>query len=377
MAGATMKAIAVYPGKAGSLHLRDAPRPRLKDVPNDAGVLVQVIRVGVDGTDKEIADAVYGKAPDGEDHLIIGHESLGRVVEVGRDVPSSIMPGSLVVATVRRPGNSVYDLIGMQDMTTDEHYLERGIYRLHGYLAESYVEDAQYIVPLPESLEPVGVLLEPLSVVEKGIRQAFEIQRRLRVWHPARAAVFGAGTVGLLAALALRLRGLEVAVYSRRRPPYRNSELLGAIGVSYVSSTETTADDLAGRYGPFDLIFEASGFSPLAFEGASILARNGVLMLASVTGGDRRTEIPADHLNLGFVLGNKVMAGTVNASYDDFVSGIADLLRAEAFHPGWLRQLLTTPIAGLERYDEMLSHLRDDKDAIKVYVEVAASSPAA
>ena len=377
MAGATMKAIAVYPGKAGSLHLRDAPRPRLMDVPNDAGVLVRVIRVGVDGTDKEIADAVYGKAPDGEDHLIIGHESLGRVIEVGRHVPSSLVPGSLVVATVRRPGGSIYDLIGMQDMTTEDHYLERGIYRMHGYLAESYVEDARYVVPLPESLEPVGVLLEPLSVVEKAIRQAFEIQRRLRVWQPARAAVFGAGTVGLLAALALRLRGLEVAVYSRRRQPYRNSELLRGIGVSYVSSTETTAADLAAKFGPFDLIVEASGFSPLAFEGASILARNGVLILASVTGGDRTAQIPADQINLGFVLGNKVMAGSVNASYDDFVSGIADLLRAEAFHPGWLSQLLTTPIAGLERYDDMLSHLREDKDAIKVYVEVAAAGSAA
>ena len=377
MADATMKAVAVRPGKAGSMHLRDAPRPRLKDVPNGAGVLVEVIRVGVDGTDKEIADAVYGKAPDGEDQLIIGHESLGRVVEVGRNVPSSLRPGSLVVATVRRPGGSIYDLIGMQDMTTDEHYLERGIYRMHGYLAEAYVEDARYIVPLPESLEPVGVLLEPLSVVEKGIRQAFEIQRRLRVWRPARAAVFGAGTVGLLAALVLRLRGLEVTVYSRRRPPYRNSELLSGIGVAYVSSTETTASDLAAEHGPFDLIFEASGFSPLAFEGASILARNGILMLASVTGGDRTTQIPADQINMDFVLGNKVMAGTVNASYDDFTGGIADLLRAEAFHPGWLSQLLTTPIAGLERYGEMLTHLHDDKDAIKVYVEVAASGPAA
>jgi threonine dehydrogenase-like Zn-dependent dehydrogenase len=199
----------------------------------------------------------------------------------------------------------------------------------------------------------------------------------MRVWQPARAAVFGAGTVGLLAALALRLRGLEVAVYSRRRPPYRNSELLRSIGIAYVSSSETTASDLAGKHGPFDLIFEASGFGPLAFEGAAILARNGVLILASVTGEDRSAVIPADRINLGFVLGNKVMAGTVNASYDDFLSGIADLLRAEAFHPGWLSQLLTTPIAGLERYDEMLTRLREDKDAIKVYVEVAASARAA
>ncbi|HEY6056739.1 MAG TPA: glucose 1-dehydrogenase [Candidatus Limnocylindrales bacterium] len=373
----TMRALAVVPGHAGSLHLCHSRRPSLDDVPNGRGALVEVIRVGVDGTDKEIAAAQYGQAPGGDDHLIIGHENLGRVVEVGRNVPSWLRPGQLVVATVRRPGHSIYDQIGMQDMTTDDEYFERGINRRHGYLAEAYAEDAAYIVPIPESLEPVAVLLEPTTVAEKGIRQAYEIQRRLRVWNPARAAVLGAGTIGLLTALELRLRGLEVAVYSRRPAPYRNSELVEAIGARYVSSSDMPMPALAGQFGPFDIIVEASGFGPLAFEAAGVLGKNGVLVLASVTGGSRTTEIPSDAINQGFVLGNKVMVGTVNAAREDFVTGVEDLLRAESFYPGWLGQLLTTPIAGLERHAEMLDHLERDREAIKVFVEVGGENGAA
>ena len=124
-------------------------------------------------------------------------------------------------------------------------------------------------------------------------------------------------------------------------------------------------------YGPFDLIFEASGFSPLVFEAAQALGKNGVLVLSSITGGNTKIEVSADKLNQSFVLGNKVMVGTVNASRADFVSGGNDLVKAEALYPGWLTKLLTTPVQGLENYAEMVRHLTQDKEAIKVYVEVA------
>ena len=117
------------------------------------------------------------------------------------------------MATVRRPGTSIYDLIGTNDMTTDDTYFERGINLRHGYLTEHYVDDADFIVKIPQGLKDVGVLLEPTTVVEKGITQAYEIQRRLRVWHPKRAAVLGAGTIGLLATLVLRLRGIDVTIF--------------------------------------------------------------------------------------------------------------------------------------------------------------------
>jgi glucose 1-dehydrogenase len=150
-----MQAVAVYPGRQGSIHLGDLPTPSVDDVPDGRGVLVEVLRVGVDGTDKEINDAAYGAAPEGYDFLVTGHESFGRILEVGPNV-KDLEPGDYVVATVRRPGNSIYDRIGTYDMTTDEMYYERGINLRHGYLTERYVDDPEYIVKVPDALKEVG-----------------------------------------------------------------------------------------------------------------------------------------------------------------------------------------------------------------------------
>src|SRR2546426_8046034 len=141
-----------------------------------------------------------------------------------------IRPGSYVVASVRRPGSSIYGRIGLQDFTTDDVYYERGINLLHGYLTEYYVEDAEYVFPLPASLQEVGVLLEPTTVAEKGINHAFEIQRRLKVWEPRRACILGSGTIGLLMALAARLRGLELTGFSPPQKPFRNPSLVEGPG---------------------------------------------------------------------------------------------------------------------------------------------------
>src|SRR6185369_9223284 len=252
-----MKAISVFPGKPNSVHVADLPKPSLDQVPNGRGVLVKVLRVGVDGTDKEINAAEYGAAPPGFDFLVIGHEGFGQVEAVGPNV-TEVKPGDYVVATVRRPGKSIYDLIGTNDMTTDDTYYERGINLRHGYLTEYYVDDVEFIVKVPQGLKHVGVLLEPTTVVEKGIYQAYEIQRRLKVWRPRKAAVMGAGTIGLLAAMVLRLRGIEVTVFSRDRKPHRNAELIEMTGAKYVSVQDTTILDGARQYGPFDLIFEAT-----------------------------------------------------------------------------------------------------------------------
>jgi len=278
-----------------------------------------------------------------------------------------------VVASVRRPDDTIYGRIGLQDFTTADVYYERGINLLHGYLTEEYVEDAQFVFPLPDSLGRVGVLLEPTTVAQKGINQAYEIQRRLEVWQPRRACILGSGTVGLLMALGARLRGLELTVVSLPRKPYRNADLVETLGGAYFSTQETSLADVSARRGPFDLIMDATGFSPIVWEAAEALGKNGVLVLSSITGGDRTAEIPSDTINQGFVLGNKVMVGTVNASPADFRSGVDDLIKAEALFPGWLEQLLTTPIHGLENYEEMIRALTEDRDAIKVYVEVSSN----
>jgi threonine dehydrogenase-like Zn-dependent dehydrogenase len=146
---------------------------------------------------------------------------------------------------------------------------------------------------------------------------------------------------------------------------------LTEIGGRYVSTKQTSLAEASSQFGPFDLIFEATGFSPLVFEAMEELGKNGVLVLSGVTGGGRQVKVPADAINLGFVLGNKVMVGTVNANRDYFEAGIDDLSRAELEYPGWLGKLLTHPVKGLERFEEMMRLLTTEKSAIKVFMNVA------
>jgi len=365
-----MRAISVFPGKPDSVHIAELPKPALDQVPNGRGVLVKVLRVGVDGTDKEINAAEYGAAPPGFDFLVIGHEGFGQVEAVGPNV-TELRPGDYVVATVRRPGHSLYDVIGTNDMTTDDIYYERGINLRHGFLTEYYVDDAEFIVKVPQGLKQVGVLLEPTTVVEKGIYQAYEIQRRLKVWKPRKAAVMGAGTIGLLGTLILRLRGLDVTTFARSNKPYLNADLVEELGARYISTKDMPLLDAAIQHGPFDLILEATGNSSVVFDSMQALAKNGVLVLTSVTGGDRKIEVPADRINLDFVLGNKVMVGSVNANREYFELGVRDMSQAELEYPGWLGKLLTDPVSGLENYQELFKKLTSPNGAIKVFCQVA------
>jgi glucose 1-dehydrogenase len=299
-----MKAVAVIPKKEkiGS-HLVEMERPdpadgqtRFKD---GRGVLVEVLSVGACGTDREINNGEYGVAPKGFDFLVLGHENFGRVVKTGENV-KELKKGDFVVATVRRPrGQSIYDKIGTQDFTTDDKYYERGISRLHGFMAEFYIESADFLIKIPPVLAGIGVLLEPLSIIEKGLKQASDIQERLKIWRPKRAAVLGTGNVGLLTVMALRMRGYEVHGFGRNpREGYLNAELCEAIGATYDSTEDVSVADSTKKHGEYDLVFECTGFSPIIFDAMQSLNENGILILSSVTGGNRKTDsVPSDKIN--------------------------------------------------------------------------------
>jgi threonine dehydrogenase-like Zn-dependent dehydrogenase len=371
-----MKAVAVTPGKPHSVHLVDVPRPQVTDVPpglkirDGHGVLVKVLKVGVDATDREINDALYGNAPPGDKHLVLGHESFGIVEQVGENV-KNLKPGDYVTATVRRPGGSIYDLIGTNDMTSEETYYERGINLLHGYLTEYFVDDEEYIVRVPRGLKHLHVLMEPMSCAAKAVMQAYEAQRRMRVWRPKLAYVMGAGQIGLLATLILRLKGLQVYTIARRRPPRLPAEIVAGMEAHYVSTEETSLADLVKKTGKPDLIIEATGSSGIAFESMEILAHNGVLVWHSITGGKERVDAPAAKINIEWVLGNKLLVGSVNANREHFESGIRDLALGDVMYPGVIEKILTNPVKGLDNYKEMMRLLVEDSNALKVYVEVA------
>lgn len=359
----SMPALAVHPGEPASLHLTTLPRP----MPRAGEVSVRVRQVGVCGTDREIIEGHFGRPPEGSAELVIGHEVLGVVERAGAGV-SGFAPGDLVTATVRRPDGCPACLAGQPDMCVWRRYTERGILGAHGFMAERFVEDARHLVPVPADLAGVGVLVEPTSVVEKGLRQANLIQRRLASWAPATALVLGAGPIGLLGTMLLRSRGMAVVTIARGRAPNPAAAVVDACGGRYVSSREVALPEVAAGLPPIDLIFEATGAAALAFEAMRVLGSNGVLVLLSLTGGDQTASIPIAELNREFVLGNKVLVGSVNSAQEDFEAGVADLGRFGTLWPGLTDRLITHRLDGFADYARLAGEI---DDGIKTVVEFA------
>jgi threonine dehydrogenase-like Zn-dependent dehydrogenase len=367
-----MKALAVSPGKKHSAHLAELPTPTLADAPDPRkGVVVRTLQVGVDATDAEIDEALYGRAPKGYDFLVLGHEVFGVVEEVGPDV-THVKPGDYCTCTVRRPGPTLFDLIGRNDITGHEEYYERGINLLHGFMTEKFVDDAEFVVKVPQGLKHLGVLSEPASVCAKAIAQAYLAQQRLQVWEPKLAFVTGAGQIGLLTTMMLRLRGLEVYTLARTKNPGLKEDIVKAYGGTYVSTAATPVDQLVRDVGKPDLIVEATGSSQVAFECMRYLNINGALVWTSVTGGGKSIgEFPADQVNLEWVLGNKLLVGSVNGNRHHFAAGLADLALCETMFPRVTERILTTPVEGFGDPKKIIRLLREDKSALKVYVDIS------
>ena len=334
-----MKAIVVRPGERDSIHMRDMPDP----VMSPDHVLVKMLRVGLCGTDAEINHGLYGKPPDGEEFLILGHENLGAVAEVGRNV-TGWKAGDLVVSTVRRPCGECPNCDGGEnDCCSSGKYTERGIMRRHGFMAEYYIETPEYLNRIPKEVEPFAVLLEPMSVVEKGIDHAFSLQRRLRTWKPRVCVVLGGGPVGLLGAAALRARGLRVIVAGREPASDLRAQVAMQMGVEYVS-TKSSVLEVLEHVGRPDLVLEATGSAKVVFDAMEMLGPNGVLCLLSVTGGSTVHEEPIDRINQLLVLGNQVVFGSVNANHRHFAQGVEDFVIIERQWPGTMSRLLTNRI---------------------------------
>jgi len=242
---------------------------------------------------------------------------------------------------------------------------------LHGYLTEYFVDHEDYVVRVPKGLKNLHVLMEPMSCAAKAIQQAFEAQRRMKVWSPKRAFVLGAGQIGLLSTLILRLRGIEVFTLARAAGPHLKSSIVEGMEATYIPTSQTSLSELAKRVGKADLIVDATGSSAIAFSAMESLGHNGVLVWTSITGGKVTTTVPSDKINIEWVLGNKLLVGSVNANREHFESGIRDLALGEVMFPNVLSKILTSPVDGLGGYKEMMRLLVEDNSALKVYVNVA------
>jgi threonine dehydrogenase-like Zn-dependent dehydrogenase len=313
-----MHAVGIERGKTGP-RLLELPRP--EPAPGEA--LVRTLRVGVDGTDHEVVEGGHGGFPAGEDHLVLGHEAVGVVVEPN---DTDLAAGDVVAPTVRRPppdGSNTYFERGEADMAPPEATLERGIDGAHGFMSEYFTSPEEYLVSVPAGLAALGFLLEPLSVSEKALELA-AAARSTVTWGPDTALVLGNGSLGLLTAAML---ADEATVYclGRTDRPHASIDLLEALGVTYVDSRETPVPEFAAAHEPVELVYEATGHAKHAFECIDALAPGGVAALLGVP-GDWTFEVDGGRLHRELVMGNRALVGSVNSAPRHFRAAV-DRLR--------------------------------------------------
>ncbi len=334
-----MRAAVVQPPHPG-VDLRDVPEPALPP----GGVRVGVLECGVCGTDHDIVEGKYGRAPAGSPYLILGHENLGEVREVAQGLVG-FAPGDLVVATVRRGcGRCRFCRANRSDFCETGAFTERGIGGAHGYMAEEYVEVPEYLVKVPRALRPVAVLLEPLSVVEKAV---FQGQRVLDRKEPTpgepktevpTALVTGTGAIGMLAAFVLSIRGYRVTAIDRHGEETLAASLLARVGARHVNVASGLSSLGEARY---DLVLEASGSATLDFSLLDRLGPNGVLVLTGIPDASGApSPVAGGQLFRDVVLGNQALVGSVNANRTYFESGLRDLTMFEERWPGAVGQMI-------------------------------------
>jgi threonine dehydrogenase-like Zn-dependent dehydrogenase len=328
-----MKAVGVFPGSRKVKLVRQA-RPAIS---TPAEVKLRILEVGICGTDREICAFDYGTPPVNSDHLIIGHESLGEVVEVGAEV-SRLQPGDLVVTMVRRPCPHAHCIpcqAGRQDFCDTGDFRELGIKEANGFMTEYVVEDERFMYLVPQQYRDVMVLVEPLTIAEKALAQLWQVQQRLPWACPVtpgqapgfchRAVVLGAGPVGLLGAMVLRTAGFETYVYSREPVNSPKAHIVEAIGATYVSGATETVEQLARQVGNIDVVYEAAGASAICFELMQYLGVNGIFVFTGVPGRKAPIQVDTDLIMRNLVLKNQVVFGTVNAGSEAYEAAIRDL----------------------------------------------------
>ncbi|WP_254768705.1 glucose 1-dehydrogenase [Salinilacihabitans rarus] len=351
-----MRAIAVTPG-AGGPEIVEKPVPE----PDTGEALVRTLRVGVDGTDHEVIAGGHGDVPDGEDHLVLGHEAVGVVEDPnGTDLEA----GEVVVPTVRRPPNGTNEYFerGEPDMAPEGEYVERGIVGDHGFMAEYFTSPAEYLVSIPEDLAPLGFLVEPISISEKAFEHAYAARSAFE-WHPESALVLGNGSLGLLTLAMLEaVHGYDrTYCLGRRDRPDPTIDVIESLGATYVDSRETPVSEVADAYEPMDFVYEATGYAKHAFETIEALAPNGVGALLGVP-GPWEFEIDGGTLHEEFVLHNKALIGSVNSHRGHFASAVDTLSQLPA-------PFLDDLITGVYDIENFEAAFVDDDTTIKTAVE--------
>jgi threonine dehydrogenase-like Zn-dependent dehydrogenase len=330
-------------------------------------VLLRPIEVGICGTDREIFAFEHGAPPPGSSELVLGHEALAEIVEAGPDVTWA-RARQLVVPMVRRPCPNPRCAACRADrpeFCVTGEFSERGIVHADGFFSEYVLEEERYLVPVPDVLEDVAVLVEPLSVVAKAIGELDAIHARFGFDLPRpRGLALGAGPVGLLAAMTFRAVDIDTYVFSREAEDSARAELIRSFGATYVSAGRTPIERLTERIGTVDEVFEAVGVAEVAFGALPMLAANGVMIMSGIPA--QRGAVPAElsRWMRDLVLKNQVVLGTVNASRSAFASAVQRLEQFMVLFPDAVRSLIER--SPLDDAPDALVRGRGIKDVIAI-----------
>ena len=348
-----MRAITVLPGIANSARLDEVPEPPLSDV----AVLVRTRALGVCATDREILSGAYGTAPPGQGRLVLGHESLGTVETAPAD--SEVAPCDLVVGIVRRPDPQPCPAcaVGEWDMCRNGGYTERGIKERHGYGAERFRIEPEFVVKVDPALDILGVLLEPASILAKAWDHTERIGQRARGWQPRSLLVTGAGPIGLLAALMGKQRGLDVHVLDHNKGGPKEA-IVRDLGAVYHTDASTLE-----RLGP-DVLMECTGAATVIRDCLGAGAPGGIVCLTGVTEPGKTFDLDIGRLNRKMVLDNETVFGSVNANRSHYQMAAEALACADK---RWLARLITRRVA-LKSWSEALESRPGD---IKVVIDFA------
>src|SRR6267378_3916215 len=306
-----MRAVTLAPGKAGSQRLDEVPEPP----PAQGAILVRALAVGVCGTDRELIDGLYGEAEPGRERLVLGHESLGRVISAPPH--SDFLIGDMVVGIVRHPDPvpCANCALGEWDMCRNGRYTERGIKQADGFCAERWRSDPGFTVKVSPVLGLAAVLLEPASVLAKAWEHIERIGRRAR-WAPQRVLITGAGLVRELG-----------AAYHREFPAIEP-----------------------------DIVIECTGSPAVIAQSVAGSAPGSIACLTGLGGGQLDASFDVAKLNQSMVLENRVVFGTVNANLRHYHAAADALSRANR---AWLDRLIARRVP-LDHWDEAYQKLEGD-----------------
>ncbi|MFC1945147.1 alcohol dehydrogenase catalytic domain-containing protein [Chloroflexota bacterium] len=345
-----MRAIGIIEG-LNKAKIMDLEKPQIHES-ND--VLIEVKFVGISEIDRRFAQGETFIAPEGFDFLILGHEVMGRVIEVGPSVVNLQIGDNVVLTSRRNCGKCTECERDNTDLCLSGLYSERGIRGAHGFMAEYILEKEKYIVKIPEAIEDIAILLSPLSIAEKIVTSIVSFGHRMdnpkpwpeHAYHDPdwgmekTAVVVGGNSTAILTALLLRLKSVNTFLLSNRIGTSKIQRLVESAGIKYYeTSVNESCEHFSQKIGRTDTVIDCSGEAEFNINLLDLLGNSGAFVTSTIPSINLKNNVNINRFMLDRLIRNQGMFGCISANRRYLESAINDLIL--------LKEQFTEPINGI------------------------------